>query len=223
MAQRSTMRILLVTAMAASLSGLAACGPDFQRVANDLRAQTIKQQAQINADKADLRNRDATIAQLREQLQGNTPRIETLPDARLAVLFTVSRLEIRPQTNSWEFDTGKGLQGFRVFIRTLTDDGSVLPATGSLTIEAFDLAAPPAEPRRLGTWNFTAADMKKNWFSGMGLNQFAFSCPWQSPPSSPNVTFRASFTDALTGRTLVAQLQKKVLLPTRPTATSPHG
>jgi hypothetical protein len=217
------MRSIWATAITASLLGLAACGPNYSQVADELRHRNIKLTADLHAAQSQLRDRDATIAQLREQLQGNAPRIETLPDARLADLFTVSRLEIRPQTNSWEFDTGKGLQGFRVFIRTLTDDGSNVPATGTLTIEAFDLAAPPAEPRRLGTWAFTPADMKKSWYNGMGLNQFAFSCPWQSPPFSPNVTFRASFTDALTGRTLTARLDKKVLLPARQSTTSPRG
>jgi hypothetical protein len=216
------MRKIMILAGGAGALALAACGPDFRASANRLREENIKLTNELSAAKADLRNRDQTIRVLREQLQGDAPPIETLPADRLDALMTASRLEIRSQTNSWEFDTGKGLAGFRVFIRTLADDGTILPATGTLTIEAFDLAAPPAQPKRVGTWTFTPAQMKKNWYNGMGLNQFAFSCPWQAPPDAPNVTFRATFTDALTGRTLVAQLDKKVLLPTKTAATAPR-
>jgi hypothetical protein len=215
-------RKIMILAGGAGALALAACGPDFRASANRLREENIKLTNELSAAKADLRNRDQTIRVLREQLQGNAPPIETLPAARLDALVTASRLEIRSQTNAWEFETGKGLAGFRVFIRTLADDGTNLPATGALTLEAFDLAAPPAQPKRLGTWTFTPAEMKKNWYPGMGLNQFAFSCPWDAPPESPNITFRATFTDALTGRTLVAQLDKEVLLPSKSPATSPH-
>lgn len=214
-----TRKVLTVTAAAGALA-LAACGPDFQAVSNRLRQQTIDQQQQIDTLKAELKNRDATLAQLSKQARGDTPALQTLPDDRLAQLFTVSQLQIRSQTDSWQFESGKGLAGFRVFLRTLGSDGQVLPASGNLTIEAFELGAPPAEPRRLGTWTFTPEQMKQSWYAGMGLNQFAFSCPWQSPPGNPNVTFRATFTDALTGRTLVADLQKKVTLPAAP-ATRP--
>ena len=213
-------KTLMVVALAGA-SALAGCGPDFQAVANHLRQQTIDQQHQIDTQQAELRNRDATIAQLRDQAQGKSPPLQTLPDDRLAQLFTIAQLQIRPQTDSWEFASGKGLAGFRVFLRTLTADGEILPATGTLTIEAFELGDPPAEPRRVGTWKFTPAEMKKSWYNGMGLNQFAFSCPWKSPPTTRKMLFRATFTDALTGRTLVADLQKAVTLPQGVATTAP--
>jgi hypothetical protein len=192
-------------------------------VANRLREQTIKQGREIADLKEKLASRDTTVAQLQGQLDARLPRVETLPADRLNALFTVAKLQIRPQTDSWEFDAGKGLAGFRVFFRTLADDGTILPATGDLQVEAFELGAAPAPPRRLGTWKFTAAQLKKSWYGGMGLNQFAVNCPWETgvgPPTARDVSFRVRFTDALTGRMFEATMDKKVTLP-RATATKP--
>jgi hypothetical protein len=191
----------------ATLLCAAGCGPDFQASANRLRAQTITQQNQISNLQAKLAARDSTIQGLHSQLDDRTPRVQTLPDDRLAQLFTVGRLDI--STDTGFTDLGEGLHGLRVFVRTRTDDGMIFPATGQLTIEAFTLPPAPAAPTRIGTWNFSAADMKKNWYSGLGLNHFAFNCP-ASPPSVPtDIVIKATFVDALTGKTLDATLTKK--------------
>jgi hypothetical protein len=197
-------------------AGLPACGPNMNAIANRLREQTIKQDREIADLKEKLASRDATVAQLQGQVDARLPRVETLPADRLNVLFTAAKLQIRPQTDSWEFESGKGLAGFRVFFRTLAEDGTIIPATGELEVEAFELGKAPAAPRRLGTWKFTAAELKKSWYSGMGLNQFAVNCPWDKgsgPPTARDVAFRLHFTDALTGRVLDANLDKKVTLP----------
>jgi hypothetical protein len=194
-------------------AGIAGCGPDYNAVANQLRMQTIQQQRQISDLQAKLTASDAAVKQLQAEADNKLPRVATLPDERLAAMYTAARIEILPQTDSWEFQSGKGLAGFRVHFRTLTDDGMNIPATGDVTIEAFELAPAPAQPQRLGTWTFSAAQIKKCWYSGLGLNQFACNCPWTKPPTSADVTFRMTFRDALTGRVLEAHLDKKVTLP----------
>jgi hypothetical protein len=82
-----------------------------------------------------------------------------------------------------------------------------------MTIEAFELHAAPAAPRRIGTWTFTPKDMKANWYTGFGSNYFAFNCPWTSPPTLSNVTFKVHSEDALTGQALEADLTKAINLP----------
>jgi hypothetical protein len=190
---------------------LAACfGPDMNAVANRLREDNIKQKQQITTLQDQLKNRDATILDLQEHFAANNPPIRTLPAERLAQLFTASRLEIQSQTDA--ADLGGGKQGFRVFLRTYDDDGQLVTASGEMTIEAFVLPPAPAEPRRIGTWTFTPADMKKAWFTGLGTNHYAFSCPWEKPPEAnvDPIVFKARFRDALTGQTLMAQLDKKI-------------
>jgi len=204
---------LLCLACAASAL-LTGCGPNYSKLANEYREKMLLQRGEIDNLKDQVKNKDATIRDLQTRLKGDQPPLQTLPPERLAQVFTAVRMEITPQTDAE--DLGKGVKGFRIFIRAYSADGQTLPATGNLTIEAFELPTAPAEPRRIGTWTFTPEEMKKNWYSGLGAYHFAFSCPFQTVPTITNVTFRARLQDALTGQTLVAQLDKKITPPATP-------
>lgn len=191
-----------------ALSGCMLIPPDLHKVANKLRETTIKQAGEISSLKEQLTNRDATIATLKQQSGAAT--IPSLPQSTLSQLFTVSKIELRSST---DLADGNPPTAFRAFIRMYTADGQLLPATGTLTLEAFELPPPPADPRRIGTWTFTPEQMKKCWYSGLGLNQFAFDLPFPAPPATNDITFKARFVDALTGQTLLTQLHKNVKLP----------
>ena len=193
---------------------LAACGPNYTAVNNRLRAENSQQEKEIATLKAKQASDAAIIQSLQDQLSGKVPRVETLPPERLAELFTVGSVQIQKESGSTDLGTGDGkLKGFRIFIRTLTADGMVLPATGKLEVEAFDLPPAPDQPVRIGTWTFSAEEMKKNWYAGLGLNHFAFNLPWETPPRHADVTFKVRFTEALTGNVFTAHLEKKVTLP----------
>ena len=192
---------------------LTACsGPDYNAIANRLRESNMKLE-QDNASLHDqLTNRDATIQSLRSQ-QG--PPLPTLSPERLANLFTASHMEIQSSTDAADSGDGHGISGFRVFIRFTDQSGQIIPAAGTLAVEAFELPAAPAPPRRIGAWTFTPQQMKKSWYSGLGLNHFAFTCPWESPPQLREIVFKAHFQDALTGGVLEATLNKNVAPPAK--------
>ncbi|MGN6370499.1 MAG: hypothetical protein ACTHN5_19765 [Phycisphaerae bacterium] len=182
---------------------------------NRLRAQAQKNEAEIATLKGKVASDEQLIASLREQVSSKTPAVQTLPAERLRELFTVGSVEIQKGTDASDLGTGDGKsKGFRLFFRTLTGDGMVFPATGTLEVEAFWLPKAPAEPVRIGAWTFTPEEMKKNWYSGLGLNHFAFNLPWEKGPGGgpgqSDVTFKATFTDALTGNVFTAHLDKKV-------------
>ena len=199
----SILCLLVATAL------LTACsGPDLNAVANRLREENLDQKRQIADLQDKLKNRDATVLDLQTHFAMNTPPLPTLPPERLADVFTVARLEIQAQTDSTDLPDGK--PGFRVFLRTYDADNQIVPASGTLTVEAFELPLAPAPPRRIGMWTFTAQEMKKNWYTGLGLNHFALSCPWSAPPTLTAITFRVRLRDALTGQTFEAQLDKKI-------------
>ena len=190
---------------------LSACmGPDYNAIANRLRETTIQQEAQIASLKEQLSNRDATIRDLQSRAAANLPPLQSLPASRLADLITASRLEIRSQTDIWDFNNGKGKSGFRVFIRAYSADDQPIPATGSLIIEAFETPFSPGEPKRLGAWTFSPQQMKKAWMSGFGLNHFAFDCPWTTAPTQSVITFKARLQDSLTGQIMEAQTEKRI-------------
>jgi hypothetical protein len=200
----------MIPLLAFAASAMPGCGPDFQASANRLRMQNIAQQNQIGDLQAKLAARDSELHGLQAQLDNRSPRLQTLPDNRLAQLFTVGRLEV--SFDATFTDLADHRHGLRVFVRTRTDDGMIFPATGTLTLEAFTLPAPPAAPSRIGMWTFTPEQMKKNWYTGLGLNHFAFDCPMAQPAPAANtdLVLRASFVDALTGRTLQATATQKM-------------
>ena len=205
---------------------LAACGPDYARIDNDLRHQLSAQGAQLADAQQKLANRNAQVTDLQNQLAGKYPPLATLPPDRLAQLFTAAKIDIRSQTDAWNLGGagggggGKGISGFRIFLRTLSDDDQIITATGTLTLEAFELPPSPAPPVRVGTWTFSPDDMKKNWYTGLGSDYFAFNCPWTAAPKEKTITFTAHFTDALTGRHLDATTTKTITLPAAATASA---
>jgi hypothetical protein len=140
---------------------LPACGPDLSAANDRLRKTNLEQRDQITQLKDQLANRDATISDLRSQTSQGLPPLQTLPPDRLAQVFTVSRLEIQSSSDAADL-SNHGIDGFRIFLRTYSADGQIVPASGALTLEAFELPAAPAEPRRIGSWTFSAEDMKKS-------------------------------------------------------------
>jgi len=193
---------------------LTACGPNYSAVNNRLRAENMAKDKEISSLNDQVATQDATIKSQQAVLDKQSPPLQTLPSDRLADMFTVAKVEILPATDSSDLLEGDNkLKGFRVYFRTLTQDRMVYPSTGTLTIEAFELPPAPTPPVRLGTWTFSPADMKKNWYDGLGLRHFAFNCPWSALPGHADVTFKVTFTDALTGVTFEDHLDKKITLP----------
>ena len=141
----SWLRVYALLALALTL--VSCMGPDMNAVANRLRQTTMDQAAQIATQKETISNRDATIRDLQNRLSGGLPPLQTLPPERLADLFTATHLEVYNQTDTSDFGDGKGVAGFRIQVRTYAADGEIIPAAGTLTLEAFELPAAPAEPR----------------------------------------------------------------------------
>jgi hypothetical protein len=211
-----TFRRVIPAALAAIVAGaaLTACGPNYSAVTNRLRAENMAKDKEISTLQDQVATQDATIKSLQAVVAKESPPVQTLPPDRLAELYTVAKVEIMPATDSSDLLEGDNkLKGFRVYFRTLTQDRMIYPATGTLTIEAFELPPAPTPPVRLGTWTFSPEDMKKNWYEGLGLHHFAFNCPWSAPPAHSDVTFKVTFTDALTGITFEDHLDKKITLP----------
>ncbi|MGC8624173.1 MAG: hypothetical protein ACP5I8_09690 [Phycisphaerae bacterium] len=177
-----------------------------------LYQRNVALQNQNTALRTRLRRQKAALADLQAQLAAKTPRIATLSPHRLAALFTVSAIRITSDTAVAHLHGAKKYNGFRVFVRTLMPGNLVLPATGTFTIEAFDLGAAPGS-LRLGRWVFTPRQVKKLWYGNFGLNEFCFNCPWKKTPVNHAITFHVTFKDALTGHLFTDQRVIKIAGP----------
>ena len=203
--------------LAAGALCVAACGPDYGTVARQRMDQIIHLEDQNRALQTTLAARETTITDLHQQLAAQTPRIATLPPERLDELLLPTRVELQHATDASSFDQAGPLQGYRVYFRPLTDGGQPLALTGTVTIEAFDLAITTGA-QRIGRWTFTPHQIKDFWYAGFGLNHFAVNCPWDKPPQHDQITFKITFVDALTGRMMTDQTLVRLHL--KPAATT---
>ena len=192
-------QIAMLALLPVTLGGCA----DYQKNA-PLYHQNVVLQNQNSTLKSTLLKQKATIADLKALLASRTPHIATLPSSRLADLFTVNAIDITADTAVAHLHNSKAFNGFRVFVRTLMPGNLILPATGTFTIEAFDLGIAHGS-QRLGKWVFTPRQAKKLWYGNFGLNEFCFDCPWKKSPVTHAITFHVKFQDALTGRIFTDQ------------------
>ncbi len=164
---------------------------------------------QLRKDKQNLAERVQTLTlengQLRSQiraLERNVNAIETLPQDRLDQLFTVAGVKLGRLTGRAD-----AFDGLRVHVEPFDEDGDTIKAIGTVTVEAFDLAAGEGESVRAGQWVFDASENKQRWLSGMLGSRFAFECHWETaPPQGSDLLVKVTFVDSLTGRTFQAQM-----------------
>jgi hypothetical protein len=65
--------------------------------------------------------------------------------------------------------------------------GETLRTDGTLTVEAFDFSQ-TGEQQRIGLWEFAGRDLADLWHSGVIGRGFRLVKPWQTMPSSGEVT-----------------------------------
>jgi len=197
-------RVVAPGLLGSLLLSLEACGPNYGPIARERMDRIIKLEETNTLLQARLTDSQANEKSLRAQLAGQTPRLSTLPDDRLQELLVAARIELQRSTDAAALDGSPVLNGYRVYLRPMAEDEQPIPATGTLTVEAFDLARHDSS-QRIGSWTFTPIQMKAHWYSGFGLNHFAVNCPWKEPPEHADITFKITFVDALTGRLLLDQ------------------
>jgi hypothetical protein len=169
---------------------------------NSLRAENDKLQNQITTLN---RRHDADAATI-QSLEQKVGTIPTLPESRLSDLFTVHGITLGKLTGDNPDD-----HALRIQIIPIDENGDKLKAAGSVSVDAFDLAA--TDQPRLGHWDFDPAATRAAWFGSGLLYCYVLKCPWQNPPLHPDVTVKVTFTDALTNRQFTTQKLVKIKPP----------
>jgi len=180
---------------------------------------------QLRKDKQELQGRLAETSKLREadrariaDLEKSVGTLPTLPQDRLDRMFTVHGIELSRLTGGADLDeSAAGDEGMRVYLSPVDETGDPMKATGSVLVEAFDLASD--RDNRIGRWEFGPTAMKETW-RGLGpLHAFVLVCPWQGAVRHAEVTVKVAFRDELTGWTFTALRDVHVAL--RAAATGP--
>jgi hypothetical protein len=195
---------LLCAGLAVALIG---CGAKPNAAAIELRKTLQDRDAKI----VDLDRRLAAANGQVSSYQSTQPALATLPADRLAKLFTTHGIRLGRLTGGADLTYARtGVHdGLKVYVIPFDETGDELKAGGSITVEAFDLAA---DKPLIGKWAFPPEQTKTLWNGQALLYEYVLPCPWQTPPSRPELTVKVTFTDELTGRTFTTQTIVTVVL-----------
>lgn len=207
-----TFRPLALIALA-GLAAFAGCGPGPSKANILLRKQNQDLRDQIG----DLERRNAAAEAQIRGLRDSVPTVATLPQDRLAALFTTHEIRIGRLSGGADTDGGKpGDEALKVYVTLFDQTGGEFKASGSFLVEAFDLSK--VDGVRVGRWEVSPEEAAKGW-NGFLLNyEYVLTLPWQTPPTQSELTVKVTFTDSLTGRRLTAQRPVKVNPPGGPAA-----
>ncbi|HDZ20641.1 hypothetical protein LCGC14_0274460 [marine sediment metagenome] len=175
--------------------------------------------ARLEADKLNEENTRLTKAVADQEEQIETLLI--LGDKRLENIYHVHQVRLGRWSGGFDLDGQGGDDGVKVYLSPTDQDGTAIKAAGSLTVQLYDLAAPP-DQNFLGEYHWTVEELGKQWSSGFMSYHFSLECPWQSgPPANEQITIRATFVDYLTGKTFTTQAIGKVNLVGEPDEDPP--
>ena len=191
----------------AALGFLAGCDPPEDI---DLRRENQRLEAELET-------RDDRISTLQSQLRGLNEKLQVargISDDDLKYLFTPERVTIMPLTGGENYDDKPGHDGMTVYLQPLDAVGDVLKVAGSIRIELFDLAM--GDGRTLvDRAEVPISEAQKHWFGDLWTYHYTVKVPWlkDNPPQHEEITIRATFTDYLSQRVMMAQAVRKVELP----------
>lgn len=191
-------RLTAWSALTCLLAGLGGgCGQP-NRANIELRKKNQELQSRID----DLNRRHEADSATIRGMETNATTRPTLPQDRLASLFTVHGLNFGRLTGGADLDPGHpGDEALKVYIVPVDQQGDVLKAAGSFVVELFDLEQ--SDKPLLGKWEFPADQAARNWYGQSLLYQYILTCPWQRVPEHQKLLVRVTFTDELTGRVFV--------------------
>lgn len=208
-------RLAVLVALAALVGG---CFDGEHRAAVALRHQVTQQEQQIRELRSNLVASQSELTAQKEQI--NTLQALGGPD-RLNKLFHVTRIQLGQYTGGYKPEGAVADAGVRVYLQPIDNQGSVVKASGSVTIQMFDLSEPP-QANLLAECNFPVDQVATHWSSGFLTYHYSFDCPWPPAggPKHDEITLRVTFVDYLTGKSFTTQKAVKVTLPAQSTTTT---
>ncbi len=189
----------LPTLLALSLA--AACGPrNFLNENDQLRAERLELQRQLEQLNTQIENLMAEKAALRQQLE-TAPA--PLPGAEVP---TLSRVQFGRYSGPMD-DDGDGRDDLiRVYVQTLDQHGRMMPAAGRAALQAV-VIPDQKPPFVLAQRTFNPPEFEKAYRSGFTGTHYTLELPLPEdvPENVKQLTVKLTFVEHLTGVELSAQ------------------
>lgn len=167
----------------------------------ELRKKIATLQTQITG----LKNRNNVLTAQIVGMQQSATTLPSLPLSRLDLLFTAHGLTISRLSDGADlYHENHGQTGIRLYVSPIDDMGNPIQATGTFTIDAYDLANPGHT--HIGHWVITPEQCKDAWsLAFLRAAYYTFDLPYQQLPKHSKITVHVKFMDELTGRLFTAQ------------------
>lgn len=182
----------LLAALAAGCESTAVV--QLRREVDELRETVRKKDDELIAKQASLEesNRQLQVAR-------------GLSDEDLKRIFYPEKIIIDKLTGGADYDGQPGDDGITVYFRPVDRDGDTIKVAGDVTIQLYDLAAPPNQ-NFIAEYKVPVDQLGRLWYGKILASHYAVKCPWpHGPPAHPEVTVRLVFVDYLTKRVVAAQ------------------
>ena len=146
---------------------------------------------------------EADAAELRRQKE----TLQGLPPDRPVDLFAAASMDIVSRSGGTDFDGKPGDDGVTLYLRPKDAEGDVVKVSGRITVQLLD-NADPNSPQVVAVCTLATADeLRAAWHGKFATDHYTIKCPFSTQaklPKSETLLANVSFTDYLTGRTLLA-------------------
>jgi len=169
------------------------------------RILSLEQELRSTRDELEVARREAE--HLRTQAAAGGEMV--LTSEQSDVLFRAEGLRINTLLTGGLDEDGKpGDEVLSVVLEPFDSGGTTLKLPGDVTIDVTDPAA-DGEAKAVGTWTYTADEVRETWHAGLLVVGFKFRLEWQQPPGHEKLVVHARLATT-DGRTFDATETVKV-------------
>lgn len=176
----------------------------------DQQAELAEMRSKVNSAKAEVAAMQRESDALRRQLVDRGDQV-MLPE-QAGMLYRATGIRIHKMlSGSLDRDEQPGEELFCTLVVPHDAQGEAVKLAGDLQLEVFDLASGDGQ-RQIGSWSFTADEVRDHWYSGFIGSGLMFRIPWQQIPSGDQIVVHARLTTA-DGRTFDTSESVRVAPP----------
>lgn len=200
------------------LCGLAA-GCALRGDTSALEAELRRHETRIGSLTQELRRANDELAAARREAEHFREQAAVggefvLASEQADVLFRAEGLRINTLLTGGIDEGGRpGDELLTVVLEPFDADGQTLKLPGELTVDLTDPAAEGAA-QTVGTWSYSAEQVREAWHAGLIVTGFKFRLPWQSPPRHETLVLHARLATT-DGRVFDATETVKIDVPSR--------
>lgn len=175
------------------------CALDGETAALEARLRAYEQQ--VASLKRELSDAKQELVVARRESQHLRRRVSdsgevVLASEQAATLFRATGLRINSLlTGGLDKNGQPGDEVLSLVLEPVDETGTLIRLPGRVTIELLDPAI-AGDDKVIGTWDYSAAEVRELWHSGLFVSGFQFHLEWQTVPTHETLVIHARLETA---------------------------